>query len=94
MDEHLYALELATGKQRWKYHAGSQLKAPPAWQDGIIYVGDMRGTLHAVEAASGKQLWTFKTEAEIIAGAAFWKGRLLVGSYDENFTVWKPRLAN
>src|SRR5437899_1074388 len=32
-DQHLYALDLATGKQRWKYKAGV-IKAPPSVFEG------------------------------------------------------------
>src|SRR5262245_40369157 len=38
-DEHLYAIDLASGKQKWKYKAGP-IKAPPSVSDGAVYVGD------------------------------------------------------
>src|SRR4051812_37132311 len=40
MDEHLYALDLATGKEKWKYKATDAIKAPPSVHAGAVYVGD------------------------------------------------------
>src|SRR5215469_10619362 len=34
-DEHLYALDLETGKEKWKYKAGP-FKASPAVRDGAV----------------------------------------------------------
>ena len=62
----LLAIDLETGKLRWKYRATDAIgESSPAVADGIVYVGDLAGVLHAVNAADGKGLWTFKTEAEI-----------------------------
>src|SRR5436309_15546763 len=44
-DQHLYALDLVTGKEKWKYKAGP-FKAPVSFHDGAIYVGDEEGMFH------------------------------------------------
>src|SRR5690242_8312685 len=41
-DEYLYALDLATGKEKWKYKAGP-IKASPAVRGGAVYVGNSDG---------------------------------------------------
>src|SRR5262245_31915217 len=56
-DEHLYALDLATGKEKWRYKAGA-LKTPAAVRDGKVYIGNMDGVLHVVEAAKGTKVWS------------------------------------
>src|SRR5215831_259562 len=38
LDEHLYALDLSTGKEKWKYKGGP-FKASPSVRDGRVYVG-------------------------------------------------------
>src|SRR5262245_23348816 len=38
-DEHLYAIELATGKEKWKYKA-TGFKASPALKGDAVYIGD------------------------------------------------------
>ena len=81
----LLAIDLATGKLRWKYRARDSIgESSPAVYEGIVYVGDLAGVLHAVNAADGKGLWTFKTESEIRSSPVISGDRLLIGSYDGN----------
>lgn len=83
--EELVALELATGKLRWKYKTKGPIgESSPAVADGLVYVGDLSGVVHAVDTASGKGVWTFKTEMEIKASPIVIDGKVLVGSYDEH----------
>src|SRR5437588_7011085 len=44
-DEHLYALDLATGQEKWNYKAGP-IKAPVGVRGPDIYVGDADGIFH------------------------------------------------
>ncbi len=81
MDRHLYALDLATGKEKWKVKLGS-MEAGPAVKNGRVYVGDLEGKLHAVDAATGKELWAFETMGEIHASANFASDDILIGSHD------------
>jgi outer membrane protein assembly factor BamB len=81
LDEHLYALDLTTGKEKWRYKGGP-FKAPVSVRDGAVYVGDADGVFHCVDAATGKKRWTHKTEGEINSGANFAGDRILVGSDD------------
>src|SRR4051794_34365909 len=67
-DEHLYALDLASGAVKWKYHAGP-IKASPAVQGGLVFVGNADGVFHCVDAARGQKRWTFETEGPIASGA-------------------------
>jgi outer membrane protein assembly factor BamB len=85
MDERLYALDLATGKEKWAYRAGKDagFKASPAVKGDTVYVGDTDGLLHAVDAAKGMKRWTYATGAEITSGANFTGDRVLFGSGDE-----------
>ena len=82
MDENLYALDLATGKQKWAYKGGP-FKAPVSLHGDGVYVGDSDGKFHCVDAASGRKRWVFETSAEITGGANFFGDMPLFGSYDE-----------
>ena len=82
-DEHLYALDLDTGKEKWKYKA-APFKAPVSVWKGLVYVGDSDGIFHCVDAATGKPKWTFKTDSDISSGANFTQDKVLFGSGDEN----------
>src|SRR5262245_2249008 len=82
----LLAIDLATGKPKWKYRAASSDvgigESSPAVGGGIVYVGDLTGVLHAVDVATGKARWTFKTTAEIKSSPVVAGDRVLIGSYD------------
>ena len=83
MDEHLYALDLANGKEKWRYKAGP-IKVSPAVREGAVYVGDLDGIFHCVDVATGKPRWKFDTEAEVTSGASFAGDNILFGSSDES----------
>jgi outer membrane protein assembly factor BamB len=88
-DKHLYALDLATGKPKWKTQLGP-MKSAPAVHKGRVYVGDLDGKFHAVDAATGKKLWTFETSGEIHAGANFFQDDILIGSHDSTLYRLTP----
>lgn len=81
MDKFLYALDLATGQQKWKTNLGL-VKASPAVANGRVYIGNIDGKFHCLDATNGKILWEFDTAGEITAGANFHKENILVGSHD------------
>ena len=56
----LLALDLASGKLRWKYTTGNLIgESSPSVGDGAVYIGDLGGLLHAVNVKDGSRLWTF-----------------------------------
>lgn len=89
LDKHLYAIDLATGKEKWKVKLGA-MKASPAVKDGRVFVGDLDGRFHCVSAADGKPLWKFEAEGEIQAGANFHGPNVLVGSHDSALYCLDP----
>jgi outer membrane protein assembly factor BamB len=60
-DGNLYALDIVTGEQRWKFQAGDVIHASPAYADGILYFGSWDSFFYAVDATTGKEKWRFKT---------------------------------
>jgi outer membrane protein assembly factor BamB len=92
MTADLLAIDLETGKLRWKYKVQDGIEeSSPAVRDGVVYVGDLSGLLHAVNAADGKSLWTIKTGAEVKSSPVIVGDRLLFGSYDGNLFCVVPR---
>ena len=83
LDSNLYAIDLSSGKLKWKYRA-TETKSSPAVSKGVVYFGDATGVFHAVDASTGKRQWTFKTDGEIISSANFAGERVLFGSYDHH----------
>jgi len=81
----LLAIDLETGKLRWKYSTGqdnSIESSSPAVGSGAVYVGDLAGTVHAVSTHDGHRLWTFKTDSEVKSSAVVAGDLVLIGSYD------------
>jgi outer membrane protein assembly factor BamB len=89
-DKHLYALELASGKMKWKTKLG-YVKASPAVKGDRIYVGDLEGKFYCVNATDGKVLWTFEAGAEIQASANFHGENVIFGSHDSNLYCLNPK---
>jgi outer membrane protein assembly factor BamB len=88
----LIALELNSGKVRWKYSTGSLIgESSPAVHAGAVYVGDLDGTLHAVAVRDGRRLWSYRTEAEIKSSPVVAEGLVLIGSYDTFLYALDPR---
>ncbi len=80
-DKHLYALDLATGQEKWKTRLGA-FRASPSVRDGKVYIGDLDGRFYCVNAADGKLIWKFETEGEISSGCNFHGDNILFGSHD------------
>lgn len=72
LDGYFYALDLATGDERWKYYSELGFRAPAAVRDGLVYIGDAEGRFVCLDAAGGKPQWGISTEAEINGGANFY----------------------
>ena len=77
--------DLANGAVRWKYDTGSREgigESSPAVANGLVYVGDLGGTVHAVNASNGRAAWTYKTGGEIKSSPVAVDDKILIGSYD------------
>ncbi|MCI0701487.1 MAG: PQQ-binding-like beta-propeller repeat protein [Planctomycetia bacterium] len=81
LDKHLYAIELATGKQKWKVKLGL-MKASPSVKGDRVYVGNLDGMFYCLKTADGSKVWEFETAGEITAGCNFHGNNILIGSHD------------
>jgi outer membrane protein assembly factor BamB len=80
-DENLYAFELASGQEKWKFKGGS-FKAPASVHDGAVYIGDEDGTFYCVDAAKGTKRWAVEIDATITGGANFFGDLVVFGAHD------------
>jgi len=88
----LLALDLASGKLRWKYTTGNLIgESSPAVGSDAVYVGDLGGLVHAVSVRDGKRIWTFKTGAEIKSSPVVVNDVVLIGSYDTHLYALDAR---
>ena len=59
----------------------------PIVKDGLLYVGDLGGTIHCLDAATGAHVWMHETN-EAIWGSLFLTGdRIYVGNVEGTMTV-------
>jgi len=89
LDKHLYAVELATGKQKWKVKLGA-MRTSPSVKGDRVYLGDLDGRLYCVNAADGKVAWKFEAEGEIQAAANFHGDNVIFGSHDSTLYCLGP----
>lgn len=58
-DHKVYAIELATGRERWSYFTGGPVRFAPTLSEGRLFVGSDDGWLYCLSAARGDLLWRF-----------------------------------
>lgn len=69
-DRHVYALDLATGEEAWRYLAdeGGFYYSPaigaPALADGRLYIPSNGNTLHALDTATGEAAWRVSSSGD------------------------------
>lgn len=69
-DDHLAALALTDGQERFQRPISSRTSESLVLADGIIYLGDPDGTLSALNATDGSLLWQAATESRGYYNAA------------------------
>ena len=71
-DGFLYAVDRATGKERWNFdHQISWVVSSPAIAGGRAVIGSSDGRfIHAVDLATGKEAWRTRTESNALPSPA------------------------
>src|SRR4030095_8151161 len=90
----LLAIDLETGKLRWKYatgEAGFIGESSPSVNADTVFIGDLAGLLHAVDRQNGQKRWTFKTNDEIRSSPVLVDDLVRIGSYDTNLYALESR---
>ncbi|MGD8753775.1 MAG: PQQ-binding-like beta-propeller repeat protein [Anaerolineales bacterium] len=81
----LYALDAATGTERWVYPTELPLGHSPTIQSDVAYVGGFDRKLHAVNAYTGQAIWTFEAEAGFDTNPLVVDGLVYAGNRDGVF---------
>ena len=81
-DHRLYAVDAATGRERWRYFSAGAIRVAPFYDGGRVYIGDDGGWVHCVRAADGALVWRFRAApaADRIIGSGRFVSRWLVGA--------------
>ncbi len=76
----LYALDTATGRPIWEFHAESSLeRSPSAWAE-FVYIADSGGMLYAIDAETGRKQWELDIGGPATASPVIAGGELYVAS--------------
>ena len=62
-DNHIYALDVATGEPRWSYVADTMIATVPVVAEGMVYVSSESGWFYALDAATGRLSWSRESVA-------------------------------
>ncbi len=92
-DQHVYALDVQSGAQRWAFATGDVVHASPTVVGGVVYIGSWDRNLYALDAATGRERWRYTTGADtviynqvgIASSAAVAGGIVFVGGRDGHF---------
>ena len=82
----LYALDAATGSQRWVYSTELPLGNSPTIANGIAYVGGFDRRVHAIDANTGAKLWAVEVaQAGFDTNPLVISNTIMLGNRDGNF---------
>lgn len=56
-DNHIIALDRASGAELWDYRIGHAVWGQPAYRDGVVYVSAMDWSIYALDAETGDLIW-------------------------------------
>ena len=71
----------------WTSREVGRVVGTPIVKDGLLYVGDLGGTVHCLDAATGAHLWKHETNDEIWGSLLLAGDRLYVGNAGGLMTV-------
>ena len=90
----LYALDASTGELLWRYEAGYHrgeivVGSSPVVSGGIVYVGDVRGTVAELDASTGELLRRYGIFDSVHSTPVVVDGVIYVGSDDRHVYAFK-----
>lgn len=81
-DGDVAAIDLATGRSRWRTDLKLHLSAGPGIGGGLVVVGSPEGDVVALDAAGGAERWRARVNGEILARPAVGDSVVIVHAVD------------
>ena len=90
-DSYFYALDAASGKERWRFKTGEDplinnqvgIQSSAVVADGMVYFGCRDSKLYALDASSGTQRWAFDNKGSwVISSPAVRDGKVYFATSD------------
>jgi HEAT repeat protein/outer membrane protein assembly factor BamB len=79
--------DVTSGRLLWTSREVGRVAGTPIAKDGLLYVGDVGGTVHCLDAATGAQVWKHETNGAIWGCLLLTGDRLYVGNEEGTMTV-------
>lgn len=76
------AVEIATGKERWRDSMPSRIISSPAVTGDTLYVGCENGEVFGLDRETGRQLWRYRTGDSVYSSPSADGGLIFIGSDD------------
>jgi eukaryotic-like serine/threonine-protein kinase len=81
----VYAIDAATGNEKWVFQTGDQIWASPVVSNGTVYIGSFDKRMYALDAAKGVEKWHFDTDGAVVTSPVILNGSIYFGSYNRHF---------
>tara|TARA_Y100001970_G_scaffold245297_1_gene312195 strand:- start:267 stop:1766 length:1500 start_codon:yes stop_codon:yes gene_type:complete len=59
-DKHVYAINILTRKELWKFETGGHVKSTPIVSNKIVFIVSSDNHLYALDVDTGREIWKFK----------------------------------
>lgn len=84
MNQHLHAIDIATGKELWESEplGGSVAGKPALDANGVLYVGTISAEMLAIDGEDGDIIWRTPSDGWIWSGPLLEDGRLYYGDME------------
>jgi outer membrane protein assembly factor BamB len=79
--------DVTNSRLLWTSRDVGRVAGTPIAKDGLLYVGDVGGTIHCLDAATGAHVWKHETNGAIWASLLLAGDRLYVGNEEGFMTV-------
>jgi len=79
--------DVTASRLLWTSREVGRVVGTPIAKDGLLYVGDLGGTIHCLDAATGAHVWKHETNDAIWGSLLLAGDRLYVGNVEGTMTV-------
>ena len=101
-DSYFYALDAASGKEKWRFKTGEDhdiynqvgIQSSAAVMDGVVYFGCRDSNFYALDARTGEKKWAFNNKGSwVITSPAVQAGKVYFATSDiaPVLRAWTPR---
>ncbi len=79
--------DVTASRRLWTSREVGRVVGTPIAKDGLLYVGDLGGTIHCLDAATGAHVWKHETNEAIWGSMLLAGGRLYVGNAEGRMSI-------